>query len=73
MSIEINKDMSDKFIAEASKAKEVAIYLMNGIKLTGKILEYDDVAIRMTADSNAEGLNGQLVYKSAISTIKSVK
>lgn len=70
--MDVNKAMSNKFIEELAGSEEKAmVYLMNGIKLTGKILEFDDVAIRMTAE-NSHSQRGQLVYKSAISTIKPV-
>jgi RNA chaperone Hfq len=66
----MDSKMTDDFIAEMVKSEDQAlIYLMNGIKLTGKILSSDSLSIIMTAEKSKGG-KGQLVFRSAISTIK---
>jgi host factor-I protein len=56
--------IEEKFIESAKNARfNVAIYLVNGIKLQGKIEDFDDKTILL---GNTQT---QLVYKTAISTI----
>lgn len=54
-----------KFLRDViGKKKFVNIYLVNGIKLMGVIVSYDDNMIRMENQSAS-----QLIYKHAIATI----
>lgn len=56
--------IEEKFIKSAMDAQfNVAIYLVNGIKLQGKIADYDNNTILLA------NMQTQLVYKTAISTI----
>lgn len=70
----VNQAMVEGFLKElvdgksggGGKSQRITIYLVNGIKLQGEILEYDDVAIKLTTQ---QGQKPQLVFRSAISTI----
>lgn len=54
-----------RFLADMSKERRpVAIFLVNGLKLEGKIASFDDYAILL------EGEMSDHVYKHAISTIQ---
>lgn len=59
------KPAQDRFLTElvATHAK-VAIFLVNGLKLEGKVASYDDYGILL------EGESSDHVYKHAISTIQ---
>jgi host factor-I protein len=55
----------DRFLTEmAEDRRAVAIFLVNGLKLEGKIVSFDDYAILL------EGEMSDHVYKHAISTIQ---
>ena len=49
---------------------QVSVYLLNGIKLSGYIIDKDDVSISLRDNKN---IVTQLIYKHAISTIVPVK
>ncbi len=61
----VNKKMTEDFLRSMINAGEITIYLVNGIKLTGQILDFDDVSIKYTTTT---GQQPQLVMRSAIST-----
>lgn len=57
---------TNKFIEQAlSSNATVQIYLCNGVKLVGKILDQDDQAIVVNGKNRTENL----VFRHAISTI----
>ena len=60
MDIKLQQTFLEKLTKEAIP---VAIYLVNGIKLQGKITAYDDTTLLLFNSS------GQIVFKRAISTI----
>lgn len=45
----------------------IDVYLVSGIKLSGKLLDYDDEVLSL--DGSAATAKPQLIYKHAISTI----
>lgn len=57
--------------SEGGKTTMVVVYLVNGIKLEGTLLDFDDVSIKMTSEKNNQN-KPQLVMRQAISTIKPV-
>ncbi|WP_020393995.1 RNA chaperone Hfq [Thiolinea disciformis] len=60
--------MQDTFLDELTQAKSpVFCFLVNGIKLEGSIVGYDQFSIMLA--SNRDGATSQLIMKSAISTI----
>jgi RNA chaperone Hfq len=61
-----NTEMTNSFLGKNS-GKKVTVYLVNGIKLEGELLNHDDVGIEMTSKDSQDA---QLVLRSAISTIK---
>jgi len=61
-----NKDqiLQDPFLNKLRKERiHVAIYLVNGIKLLGKIESFDQYVVLL------RGITTQMIYKHAISTI----
>ncbi len=62
----MNMQETQGFLDGLVDQQEVAIYLVNGIKLTGTILKFDDVGVVMTTGNN-EG--EQLVMRTAISSV----
>jgi len=65
----MNTQITNEYLNEAVESgKNIVIYLVNGIKLEGKFIGYDDASIKMT--SNKENDSHQLVSRLAISTIK---
>ncbi|MDR1026610.1 MAG: RNA chaperone Hfq [Lactobacillus sp.] len=55
----------DKFLSEIQGNKmPVTIFLINGVKLQGIIVNFDDTSVLLKRDGHT-----QLVYKQAISTI----
>ena len=54
----------------SDNATQISVYLINGIKLSGWISEYDDSCILLR--DNKSTMN-QLIYKHAISTIVPAK
>lgn len=59
------ENMSEAFLqALKNTACTVNVFLTSGIKLTGTIKEFDNIAILMT------GQTTQLIYKHSISTIQ---
>lgn len=67
-----NQKLQDRFLEQLSLDNcDVLIYLKNGIKLAGKILEYDDTNILMTKKVHVSNQreDSQLIYKSAIASI----
>jgi host factor-I protein len=58
------KSLQDPFLnALRRESVDVSIYLMNGIKLQGKIDSFDQFSILLRSSVN------QLIYKHAVSTI----
>ena len=62
----LDYDYIKKAIDDSLKAN---IFLINGVALTGEILDQDDECIIMTCTSKNTATGKQLVFKSAISTI----
>jgi len=62
-------NLQDAFLNQLRKEKiSVNVYLVNGIKLTGKVGGFDNFTIILTS-----GNGQQLIFKHAISTISPVK
>jgi host factor-I protein len=58
--------IQDEFLASLRDAKvEVAMFLVNGIKLLGRIERFDRFVVQL-----ARGNTAQIVYKHAISAIQ---
>jgi len=65
-----NKDqtLQDPFLNKLRKERiHVAIYLVNGIKLLGKIESFDQYVVLL------RGMTTQMIYKHAISTVVPAK
>jgi len=59
------QNLQDKFLNKIRKDKmSVTVFLMNGVKLQGNVVWFDNFSILLGRDAHA-----QLVYKHAISTI----
>ena len=66
--LRIKKNVQDVFLKKMIKEKKkVYIYLENGIKITGTIKDFDNFIISLPKDGE-----DQIIYKSAISTIRSI-
>ena len=64
----MSKELQDPYLNALHKEKiSVAIYLINGIKLQGKIKSFDQFALLLGDPGN------QIVYKHAISTIVPIR
>lgn len=64
---ELRRPAQDRFLTELVKDRRaVAIFLINGLKLEGRIVSFDDYAILLENDLSDH------VYKHAISTIQPV-
>lgn len=64
----MEKSISIEFLNKL-KNKQITIYLISGIRLTGELLNHDEESILINGqDSKLEG-HPQLVFKNAISTI----
>ena len=60
------QNIQDAFLNTVRREKEtVTVYLMNGAKLTGRIKSFDKFSVLMES-----GVNEQLIFKHAISTIQ---
>ena len=60
--------MQENFLSDLTKAQApVFCFLVNGIKLEGSIVAYDQFSIMLA--SNRDNASTQLIMKSAISTI----
>lgn len=58
-------DLQDKFLNDLCDNQTfVSIYLVNGIKLQGKVIQFDSFALTLMQNNAI-----QLIYKHAISTI----
>lgn len=57
-------EYSESIFIDVNSGKEVNVFLVNGIKLTGEILSHDDRSL-LLANSNSKNM----IYKNAISTI----
>jgi host factor-I protein len=65
ISMEKQQNIQDGFLNSLRKEKAVVtIYLMSGVKLTGRIRSFDKFAVIL--DSNGQE---QLIFKHAISTV----
>ncbi len=61
--------IQDSFLNSARKDRSnVTIYLMSGVKLTGRIKSFDKYSVILEAGSQE-----QLIFKHAISTVTTVK
>lgn len=67
----MNTEKTDKFLKRLldaeQKKRKVTVYLVNGIKLQGSLVDFDDASIELTIEKGSET---QLVMRPAISTIK---
>ena len=64
MSLE-KKNLQDVFLNHVRKNKvPVTVFLVNGIKLQGMIVSFDDFCLQLRRDEQS-----QLIYKNAISTV----
>jgi len=64
------QNIQDSFLNNARRDKSaVTIYLMSGVKLTGRIKSFDKYSVVLDTNSNQE----QLIFKHAISTVVSSK
>lgn len=62
--------LQDIFLNELKKGNDtLSVYLINGIKLQGHLVDFDQHCIKL---KNANGIE-QMIYKSAISTLAPVK
>jgi len=62
-------DIQTTFLNDLKKEEKlVTVFLINGVKLSGKISSFDGNTIVLNKDSSS-----QLVYKNAISTIMPLK
>lgn len=61
-------NFADKFLSSLMN-KDIIIYLQSGIKLTGKLLDYDKDYLLVDNKSEKMGGKPQLVFTHAISTI----
>ena len=61
------EDLHDKYLEKLCQEQvSVAVYLLNGIKLSGLIASFDSTVILLRDNKN---VTEQLIYKHAISTI----
>jgi host factor-I protein len=59
------QNIQDSFLNSARKEKtQITIYLMSGVKLTGRIRSFDKYSVVLEANSQE-----QLIFKHAISTV----
>lgn len=59
-----NQTLQVKFLSQLKESKQtIAIYLANGVRLRGRIEDFDDYALLIVEDKPL------LVYKRAIATI----
>ncbi|MCT4575167.1 MAG: RNA chaperone Hfq [Alphaproteobacteria bacterium] len=62
-------DIQTNFLNKIKKEEQaVTIFLVNGVKLNGTIISFDNSTIVLQKDNNT-----QLVYKQAISTVMPAK
>lgn len=64
--------LQDKFLNHVRKERSaLTIFLVNGVKLTGRVTWFDNFCVLLSRDPRTGGGRGasQLVYKHAISTI----
>jgi len=61
--------LSESFLEDIllKDKKKIVVYLVNGIKLQGDMIDFDDLNIAMTSERQGPP---QLVNRAAISTIK---
>ena len=69
-----NANLQDVFLNHVRKEKaSVTVFLVNGVKLTGRITWFDNFCVLLSRDPRTPGgarnAVSQLVYKHAISTI----
>ena len=64
-------NLQDKFLNHVRKERmSLTIFLVNGVKLTGRITWFDNFCVLLSRDPRGGGRGvSQLVYKHAISTI----
>lgn len=61
----LNQNLQDSFLNQARREKiVVTIYLLSGVKLTGKIKGFDKYSVILDSGSQE-----QLIFKHAISTV----
>ncbi len=61
----MNENIQQSFLTTVVDSKaDVTVYLTNGVKLQGRVVDYDQACILLSRNEHA-----QLVYKHAISTI----
>jgi host factor-I protein len=59
------KDIQERFFGDARRDRaELVVYLMNGIKLRGRIKSYDRFTFVLESDGHE-----QLIFKHAVSTV----
>ena len=62
--------VEDKFLESARKTGLIhVIFLVNGTEVKARIIEYDEVSIRVESCSDKYRDRPQLIYKHAIATI----
>lgn len=59
------QSIQDSFLEAIKNNQPVSVYLINGIKLQGRITNYDQYCIKLKNGENLE----QMIYKNAVSTI----
>lgn len=59
--------MNKELAAFKEKATELAIYLQNGIKLTGKVIEFDDQTLKITSRTPSAPM---LIERSCVATVQ---
>src|SRR5205823_14081487 len=64
------QNIQDSFLNTARKEKApITIYLLSGVKLTGRIRSFDKYSVVLDTNNNQE----QLIFKHAISTVVTSK
>ena len=66
--------LQENFLRAVEESKQpVSVYLVNGIKLQGVIMAFDAHTILLHQFNDNRVVSTQLIYKSAISTLVTVK
>ena len=65
MQVKIDTHVQDEFLQEAKdRNTPLILYITNGFKIRGTIIDFDEVSILVESDSKK-----QMVYKHALSTV----
>jgi RNA chaperone Hfq len=73
-----NAKMTDEYLTKLVN-RTASVYLVNGIKLQGRVIEFDDLSVKLSikssdsADDTDDDVQEQLVFRHAVSTVLPVR